>query len=302
MGRRFIFKSIKGFTLLEVLIATAIMAISFGAMLHLTSEMSKINMIANANTDRQTLYKEINLILSNSAICTAAVKSQPVPTNGSNEIQMGIFANTQSIGRSQTFGNLQFEHVLLKDVRVVPPAASGLYIGTIEISYMPLYKAHRLTPGEFAIYFSRDASGAIDECYGSNVDLENFCEAIGGVFNNVSQSCDLSGFVRREACQMLNGTYNASTGSCNGGNFNPTTPPPPPQPSSCGGSSWVSGRCAQGQRVLRWSGTSQSQCWNICQASGAVCCAWSAFHGGRCSRDTANWPLQHQSNSRWQCR
>lgn len=181
-------KNHNGFTIIEIIIAIAILAVISMGIMSAMENMSRSASTSEARQERTSLVYEVGNILNSTTLCTTALHGSPI----ADGTEVALDANIHAGGQ---YGALSLSTVHLSSVTpITPPNYSAIV--SIEGSKIKSVYGSSNFKESAKLYFSVDASNKLDKCLIQEANTAADCTAMGGAWNGMT--CDF--------CAALGGT------------------------------------------------------------------------------------------------
>lgn len=197
----------KGFTLVEILVAAALVAGLAVVMMNIFKQQSFTQKKTEAGFELSTLQQSINNTLLNTASCIDTLNDFPnIQAPGLTLSRIKERNGGDAFKTGVSYGNLvEIQSINIVNVLLDPVTPSGKRFGSLELEFTfrktskILANTANTTKSKFKINIETNAAGNVQNCYSaleSAVDTakDETCVAIGGTFNDVTQKCDLVNF------------------------------------------------------------------------------------------------------------
>jgi hypothetical protein len=190
-------KSIKGMSLIELMIATGIGAVVVLGVMAAVEVMFKSQKTSESGQEVTALMYEVNGILNNPPLCTAALKGVAGTDAVATPVQL-----SPAVKSATKYGGINLSNVLLQNKTHL----TGLnYSAEVQVDgdrSGNVYGSKNFVQKSI-VYYSVDAANKIEQCLGADKSPAADCGSIGGIW--VGTKCDF--------CSGLGGTTQAD-GSC----------------------------------------------------------------------------------------
>ncbi len=192
-------KNSKGFSLVEMMIVSAIMMTLAYAMMQQFEIQQKMATTSDAQFDMQDLLTQTRSILSNEAACTETFRTKPLAGATATEIKRAYKNNpTDTVWQFSVFANLTADfskNLKLKTISIAPSPASPTSQGiiTLEISRLKKVFGGDTLTRTITVDVKTDVGGLITSCQfmGSPApNAKEICEALNGTYNTTTLKCD----------------------------------------------------------------------------------------------------------------
>jgi prepilin-type N-terminal cleavage/methylation domain-containing protein len=200
----------KGFTLVEIMIATAMLSVLSLGLMSLTSNMAKNQVTTETKLESIELRRLIMTLLMDKTACENTFNGLPIGANITN-IKNGN--NTVSYSAGSTYGNntLQIVSFITVDAGVINSAASVRAIDLI-ITFKKMKKLSSGTISNATIRLNVKApaaNGIISACF-SDVDQtsQTNCNSLGGTWTGTT--CTLPSCPPNQVLQKINSDTTAT--------------------------------------------------------------------------------------------
>jgi prepilin-type N-terminal cleavage/methylation domain-containing protein len=191
-------KNSHGFSLIEVMIALAIMGFVSAGMANMSIMMSKQNTIQNVFNDIQNLTNSANSILSSQASCTLAFKGKNYdPLSFPQKINGKVGLNGISFAEGSNWGNISVESLEWvgpdTDLGITSMDIGGVqanlhvHFANLMIHIKPTSSliSSMAFSRKLSFVVSTDSTNIVQSCLSTSANYESLCTNVfGGVFSN----------------------------------------------------------------------------------------------------------------------